>query len=435
MPTSDSDYSNIFSDAESDFADTTSTSSASTESSTVSSSSHPSSHRNTNERHTNIDLPADLRRVDALQQLPNLLQRKLVRLVSTFPNTSPLHTSPLRIRMTSLRSIVKSVSTLGDATMSYEDFMSLEQRLRRRPSFGRLGSHRKQEFMLLVVVLMFELSKEQIIGMLDSLICKFNQNMELTARCTRCELFLADDFNQCRYCKQMSHTGCLVNGTCFKCLTCSVCRSSTSDSPSTICKRCGKIVHVICFPACHLCNVCVSRAPVLGSPYCNACLNAQACAHCRTPVRRGSRCICSALLCDACTQGPCIRCGLLPQERLPDTSLRFLGSMSECHFCGSRIFPSFPTTFCCAKGKHILPPEHVLIPDIIADFIVSNRTLLNNSSREINQLCSLAAIGVRSQSSPMGWAGCNKTTSNLLRLLTVGCITLTFSTLARGHTH
>lgn len=392
---SSSEYSNIFSDGRSDVA--TPTSSSATPTSRGSSASRSSNSS------VQVDLVSEVRGLNAFEDLPNLLQRKLIRTLSAFPPTSLLHEATRPTRMNILRSIVHSVSIVRDTVMSYNQFETLNQQFTRRPAFRRLSLHERNDILLITLKLLFQLSPDSIIDSIRPIINNYLQRTDMTASCSRCNLFMVTDASKCHFCKQPLHAACLVNGTCLKCLNCSVCRAATSTSPSTICKRCNKIVHIICFPSCHLCSICVTRASVAGSPYCNPCRLQQRCTRCQEPVHRsGSRCLCTSLLCVTCSALQCPTCRLPPAQRQPDTSLRYLGPISTCRFCGSRLFRTSPTTFCCSQGKHLLRECDVLIPEVIADFIVANRSILISSSREINQLCSLAAVGVRSSSSVLG---------------------------------
>src|SRR5205085_335889 len=89
----------------------------------------------------------------------------------------------------------------------------------------------------------------------------------------------------------------------------------------------------------------------------------------------------------------CISCRLSMETDRPEP--HSLGTIGHCLHCGARIFPEIPTTFCCSAGTHILPVKETDIPQKVEAYIQQWARLLVNYGREVNQLCSLSAVGVR----------------------------------------
>lgn len=291
---------------------------------------------------------------------------------------------------------------IGILLTSFEEFEIVIERLKRRPGFRELPQRDKELFLLHLRICSLSVTSDNLVPHLNALVTAFKLGAAFSDTCSQCSLPAPHHkVLTCKICSQMRHAhhaeGESSEGTCSSCKICFVCNRSTSCAHSLRCFKCNVTVHSRCLPGCHRCVSCNEPHNSPSCRICDRCLLQRRCSSCSVQVLTGVFfCKCSKPFCSACyNQSTCPTCRRIPQlsRTLPVTNLGPLGS---CAFCSARIFVSHKTTFCCSSGKHILADDDRFVPECLADFFVRHSALLAKSSREVNQLASLTAVGVHS---------------------------------------
>ncbi len=166
---------------------------------------------------------------------------------------------------------------------------------------------------------------------------------------------------------------------CPRCISCPTCNRKCGPPHSIRCEQCDALAHRRCVDD-GLCRPCS-----LSKPLCCSCFH-----RCRGAT---VECNCCDGTCHpGCRQdGVCNKC----QRSGVNTPLHYIGDLRACPQCGARQF-SITRKYCCSGGKHILNDTDVAIPRILMDFLVDHAQTLVRSAREVNQLASVAAVGVQS---------------------------------------
>lgn len=202
-------------------------------------------------------------------------------------------------------------------------------------------------------------------------------NPELFGICKACNKEVVYP-SLCPKCRSKLHSGCACRD-CFSCASCA--RNVNPAAAHGTCKRCKRIAHTRCLE-CDLCSQCRRLLP--------------SCKTCFKRVETGDRCsTCGGLTHRPCLShsGQCAKCSL--EGHVP--SPHYLGPIQHCRFCSCRIF-SADSTFCCSAGKHLLRPQDVEIPAPLFQFLIDHGPVLVERGREVNQLASLASVGVKGPS-------------------------------------
>lgn len=348
-----------------------------------------------------------LRSTPAFQDLPELSKEEVVDYVTKL-RVSPFFdaVSPPSKRKF-LRLLCTSFTLVPVWLTTFEQFEELIKHAKRRKCFRTLPLRDKEQFLLQLRMCSLTVSSQDLLAILNELVASFTLGINISDSCSFCsQSILNIPAVTCKICSQVQHTHHNQQddgSTCSTCKICYVCHRSTITSHSVRCFKCNVTVHARCLPGCHRCVSCNTPHTSPDCRICDSCLLQRKCSACATQILTGVFfCKCRRPFCSSCyNQSSCDVCRAIPKSNrtLPNCSL---GPLGACPYCSARVFTNHKTTFCCSAGKHVLGDEDRFIPTCIADFFSRHVELLAKSSREVNQLASLTAVGVHSSSGHRG---------------------------------
>jgi hypothetical protein len=76
-------------------------------------------------------------------------------------------------------------------------------------------------------------------------------------------------------------------------------------------------------------------------------------------------------------------------------------STHPCLYCGATLFGEEKSLLCCSNGRKVLSEHDRVLPEVFVPLYEKYADVLRTRSREVNQLCSMTAVGVNTITGPL----------------------------------